>query len=454
MLKSKIVLLFILFFFGVTSFFDVSYANFMDTYGISASGMARGNAMVAVVDDWSSVYYNMSGLGKTRDQEKTPNQLSVGYMYNSTSMDLKISIRTEDVPDTNAFVLGAAFDINQIYKMPDVVSSARFGIGLGILDDLTIANVNDIDVRTHKHLRYGRYISRIAVFTGVGFGFSDDTFGIGLGATILAKGDGQVNLIGVNIAESQKLPGSEVKIDVKPEIAVVLGAYWHINEDIDIGASYRDELVLDIEPLDAHIEIPALNLHMEVGLAVMDFYVPEMYSFGAAYTLDDLTVSFDLEFQNWSGYKVSKLKESFWADKNLSIPAFDDIVVPKVGLLYKISDNLDLLAGYYYRETFVPDEANTGPYNFLDNDTHVLSFGAELTVEPFAGFVHPIKLSFGAVYQSLEDRDVVKDYSYLDHYIDSGLIEEDEREGAMALNPDYSYGGDSFMVSFQATLVW
>ncbi len=451
MFKSKILLLFTLFFLGVMPF-DVSYANFMDTYGISPSGMARGNAMVAVADDWSSVYYNMAGLGKTRGQGKTPNQLSVTYMYNSTSMD--VSRKIDETPDVNAFVLGAAFDINQIYKMPEIVSSARFGIGLGILDDLTIAKVNDIDVRTHKFLRYGRDVSRIGIFTGVGFGFSDDTFGIGFGATILAKGGGNIVIKGINITDSQVLPGSEIRLDIKPEIAPVLGVYWNVDEDIGIGASYRGELMVDIDSIEAYAELTITSVALEVGLAVIDFYVPEMYSIGTAYSIDDLTISFDLEFQNWSGYKVSILKENFWAANNLPIPEFDDIIIPKIGLLYKASENLDLLAGYYYRETFVPDGANKGPYNFLDNDTHALSFGAEFTIEPFAGFVHPVKLGFGVVYQRLEERNVVKDYSYLDAYVDAGFIDEDERAAAMAVNPNYTYGGDAFMASFQATFVW
>ena len=36
------------------------------TCGFSPRGMAMGNAMVAHVDDWSSIYYNAAGLGKTK----------------------------------------------------------------------------------------------------------------------------------------------------------------------------------------------------------------------------------------------------------------------------------------------------------------------------------------------------------------------------------------------------
>jgi len=64
-MKSKhlLILITILFFAG----YSVNlYANFAETYGCSAEGMARGNAMTATVSDWSSVFYNVGGLGKTQ----------------------------------------------------------------------------------------------------------------------------------------------------------------------------------------------------------------------------------------------------------------------------------------------------------------------------------------------------------------------------------------------------
>lgn len=45
-------------------------SNPADTYGYSPRGMALGNAMTAIVNDWSSVWYNPAGLGKTRHSIK------------------------------------------------------------------------------------------------------------------------------------------------------------------------------------------------------------------------------------------------------------------------------------------------------------------------------------------------------------------------------------------------
>ena len=46
-------------------------SNFGDTYGFSARGIAMGNAITAGVNDWSSVFYNMAGLGRTWSDDIT-----------------------------------------------------------------------------------------------------------------------------------------------------------------------------------------------------------------------------------------------------------------------------------------------------------------------------------------------------------------------------------------------
>lgn len=42
------------------------------------------------------------------------------------------------------------------YHLPGFVSSLRFGLAAGLLDDLAAVKINDVDPRTHNFLRYGR----------------------------------------------------------------------------------------------------------------------------------------------------------------------------------------------------------------------------------------------------------------------------------------------------------
>ncbi|MFU8769461.1 MAG: acyl-CoA dehydrogenase C-terminal domain-containing protein, partial [Desulfotignum sp.] len=115
-------------------------SNFGDTYGFSVQGIGMGNAVTAIVDDWSAVYYNIAGLGRTRHRKpdiagRPPrlNDLAVTLLMTRPNFNIDIQ-RQGIVGDKNldfgAFVLGVAFDLNQIYTMPAIVSSARLGVGL------------------------------------------------------------------------------------------------------------------------------------------------------------------------------------------------------------------------------------------------------------------------------------------------------------------------------------
>lgn len=82
--------------------------NFADTYGFSAQGISMGNAMTAIVDDWSSLYYNIAGLGKTvhlrttrtpegggdEVEEFFPNEIAINYFYTSPQFYLNIPQRS------------------------------------------------------------------------------------------------------------------------------------------------------------------------------------------------------------------------------------------------------------------------------------------------------------------------------------------------------------------------
>ena len=152
--------------FILTVFFAGSlFASFAETHGFSASGIARGNAVTATVNDWSSVFYNIAGLGRTRtglsvEKQQAPalmlkkgaadenaaaeekaylnDQIGLNFFYTMPSM--KIDIPRKDVKAAENLnygiaTLGLVLDLNHFYRMPKFISSARFGLGLGTMMD-------------------------------------------------------------------------------------------------------------------------------------------------------------------------------------------------------------------------------------------------------------------------------------------------------------------------------
>ncbi len=144
-----------------------------------------GNAMTAIVDDWSSVYYNIGGLGKTvhlrtthtpegggeEVEEFFPNQTAINYFYTTPQFYINIPQRSyrpaiggSPVPLSTDAAKGLDFhamprnslDLIKVIKFPDIVSSARCGIAMTFTNLGYAIKANDVDFRTHDFLRYGR----------------------------------------------------------------------------------------------------------------------------------------------------------------------------------------------------------------------------------------------------------------------------------------------------------
>jgi len=438
---------------------NVFASGFSDTFGFSAEGMSQGNAMTATVNDWSSVYYNVAGLGKTGGKSgvktgsgnssmslkaknnemsiagnasKTyANELAMTFMLNVPGVKIDIEdIDTvgDDLETTGQLVVGLAFDLNNIYEMPNVISSARLGMGLGLNSDASLVKVSDVDLKTQNFVRYGREAQRATILLGLGMGFLDDTFGFGFGANVGFTGEGNVMMYGVEVRDGPQYPEIQVKMDLGAAISLVAGLYFSpvklfsAVEGLEVGVSYRQEQYLKIDPFQAGASIPGF-MEMRLVMSIFDYYTPHMMSFGMSYSLEkftgiDITTSVDLEYQMWSNCKYS-------TNNNLnygSLPEFKNILVPKLGVTYGVLSWMSVMAGYYFQPYFIPDSVTEQVYNLLDNNKHVLSVGLTVKVPPLGGLAGPVDVTVGYQFQGLVARDVNK--------IDQ-----------TAINHNYSYGG-------------
>lgn len=416
-------------------------SSFADTYGLSPKGMSMGNAMTAHVDDWSAIYYNVAGLGRTADKKVKPDvELFLGYLNTQPSTDLDIPQRyylddegvRHDVPtnadddlDYGQFILGLGLDLNMFYKMPDAISSARFGLTLGVGDDLAVTKVSDVEPQTHNYLRFGREAQQTMIMTGVGLGFFDDAFGIGAGVRTSFGGEGRVLLEDVQVGQDPQTPRQQAAMDLELENSLIAGLYVDLGkiapavEGLSLGASYKQESYFEIDPFQTASVVEVGGILLNLNLAIFDYYQPETYTFGVSYRFDRFLIAFDAEYQKWSDYKVSGPYEYLYAD---ILPDLDDIWIPKIGLQYDATERASLYFGYYYQPSFIPDEATEGVVNWMDNDKHVGSVGISYNTGKWAGLQKDMVLHAGYQLQYLEDRKVNKS--------------EDD-----PMNPSYEYGG-------------
>lgn len=487
-----------------------AFASFAETHGFSASGIAKGNAVCATVDDWSSVFYNISGLGRTRGgiavqvvQEKTSaltlkkgakeeapspsvpaekmlnDQLGLNFFYTMPSMTLDIPRKdvkaTEDL-NYGTMTLGLVLDLNHFYRMPKIISSARFGLGLGTMADGYMVKVNDIDLRTHNWVNYGREAQRTVILAGIGIGFFDDLFGIGAGANVWTGGEGAVLMRGVVVSPDPQSPDQQARMDLTTTAKPVAGLYISPGKKVqalrglDIGFSYRAEIYMLIDPFKAGttLSIPA---NMQLMMSIFDYYTPHIFCAGISYNppterfmLNRLTIEIDVEYQMWSKYKTSDARRDYWEKGyfgsdgegdpyfvNVDLPEFKDIIVPKLGISYKTFTWLTVMAGYSYCPSYIPDEALTGIFNMLDNDRHIASFGLRFIIPQMGGMVAPLEINLAGQYQMLAKRDVEKDYSYINLANSDAAADYND---LVAANPNYSFGGNVFSATIEVKLRW
>jgi long-chain fatty acid transport protein len=409
-----------------------------DTYGLSPKSMAMGNAMTAHVNDWSSVYYNVAGLGRTYPpkEEGSSGEFFTGFLYTMPSISLDIPQRysgttqydtkaDEDL-DFGSIVIGTALDLNSVYQLPWMVSSSRFGIALSMGDDMTISRINDVEPQTHNFLRYGKEAQALAVYTGLGLGFFGDVVGIGVGVKTSFGGKTTILLEDVQVGTDPQTPKQQSQMDLELDTSAwIAGLYVDVGQIVEplqglnFGFSYREECKFELDLKTIGV-VEAGGIPLDLNLSLLDYYQPASYNVGLSYQVNDRwLVAFDVEHQTWSEYDVAANQAYHYED---ILPELDDISIPKIGLQYQPSPKTSCYLGYYYQPSFVPDEAVKGEVNWLDNDKHVGSVGISYDTGTWAGFKVPIVLHAGYQFQYLEDRKV-------------------DKTTPTSLNPSYSYGG-------------
>lgn len=509
-LKNLLILISMLFFASISA--NLFASSFAGSYGFSAEGMARGNAMTATVNDWSSVYYNIGGLGKTRNitgteapkstggemtlklrkaegegeaekepkKEIYPNQFAISVLATMPKLDLKFNTGKRYNKSTGSpsfyypekttaakmnpygfVVIGGVLDINNVFKLPDFISSARLGIGMGMNWDFSLVKVNDIDPRTHDFLKYGREVQRAMILIGAGFGLVNDFIGFGAGVNAAFGGKGKLYMEAQMTGDPQ-IPIGQTTMDLSISPGALAGIYISPGQlappikGLELGVSYRQETMLKIDPFDAAAGILGGAIYMNLMLAIFDYYTPHTVTHGIAYTRAGATVSFDIDYEMWSKTTFSKVVKYHYP----MTPKFNDTLTYKVGLKYEALSWLAVMVGYSYVPTVLDDKAGTmagirvgtmsinyvtGLFNFLDNDKHCASLGLKFTVPKMWRLNGQIVITLAYQFQYLVPKKVEKNgfnFDYLSQTFQDPMQ-------AYLLNPSYKYGGMNHSVMME-----
>jgi long-chain fatty acid transport protein len=381
----------------VLFFRDDAVADTASFLGLSSRSSSMAGAMTAITDDYTSTYYNPSGLNFVLKKDEWL-QVGIGAMY--VMPDFEISDSTgkvkKDDENVKAITAGLVMDLGRL-------ESHMKGFMFGVSCFVPTQAILDIDIpETAKEYFFPLYndvAKGIGIYTGLSKNIGDK-FSLGIGSEVLLRltdTDTHITLkvdanrIIDNIGDLQKLveelqidisDSANVKAAVNRELvlnaALYAGMTYKPTDWLSFGLSFRDKISADstgyqylyILPVDknGNVDKPIADRIpvIKVDLEHNSFFSPREYTFGLGLIGSRITASFDLTYSEWSGYQGPHLETPD--------PEFKDTFNPKFGLEYSAAEKIKLRAGYMYRPTPAPEQ--TGVYNYIDGDTHIFCGGA------------------------------------------------------------------------------
>ena len=226
--------------------------------------------------------------------------------------------------------------------------------------------------------------------------------GAHLGFQVSARVNTQVSL-STNYGSS-----ASAKTKIDPSLGAILSLAYRGEGSLSYF-TFQQEMKSNLEAIaTGDISDPPLTL-INLSLESMIYYDPHILRFGHMEDFGLFELYGSVELQMWENYKaplieVNNLGGTVKASDRFEALNLRNIFVPKLGLLYRISDPIGLRLGLSYRQSPFDSEFS-GAGNTIDADVLMLSSG--LTYD-FKLFSKDIQLGASVQYHRLSEKTVTK----------------------------------------------
>jgi len=366
-----------------------SKAAFFDTFGMSARGMALGNAMAAMAEGWESVYYNPAGLALGREIEVSLGllaafpKLKVQYAQGNEQTERKFSLSSAPLDTITGPLFGLLLPIQKCTprKLP---MPWALGVGLFVPRQALVTS-RVMEEGFPFDVTFNERNSTLALYSGLSTRITPALYlGVGIAAQLVTPAELQLSYTGTQTATDL-----EARFG-RPSI--LLGLLIRPTERIRIGIVYREEMKV-VSEWNARIKtrfvlVPGTDIALYDEQLLSRRYVtgfaPEAVTVGASYkVIERLRLSGELTWYRWSHYGGP-------LDTGLEYE-FNDLVVPRLGMSYRLTRQIDLRCGFYYEPTPVTNQAQ-GFYP-IGNDRYVSSAGIGYTfTAPWGILAKPVSV--------------------------------------------------------------
>lgn len=400
-------------------------ASMFDTYGFGARGTAMGGSMVALSDDYNSVYYNPANLLVTK-------RAHLGFGLNLIAPFVTIDrgaggdssdLRARTPPLNVTFDLGTAAPLGGIFD-----NKLAFGILL-FHPLVSFTKVESIDPRFPYLYRYANSPSKLIIAAAIAYE-PVEWLRIGLGVQLLAQLEGRFDAA-LSLSE-RRFTREEVDAELLGTASPTAGLSIGPFEGVRFGLAYRHELALRYRlPIRALIEEVG---NLDVLIDGISLYTPMQLAAGLSWEgpVGDgmtLAVEFGITWEHWSaappagatfeltvddsairaeeiaaGREVQNILEAYRDPIDLEAR---DTLTPRFGIELRPTPQWVARAGYFYRPTHLPEPRHQG--NFLGANAHGISLGGGVAIGDPTGVIGaPLMIDLALQVTLLENRVINK----------------------------------------------
>jgi len=386
---------------------SVVHASFFDTFGVDARGMALGGAMTAASEGWASVHYNPAALALSRDIE-----FSFGFSYTLPYLETAYENGPED--DLRQFprrdggldsIAGPSFGLVLPVERctpRDLPVPVAIGVGL-FVPRQTLATIRVVEQAYPFDLVFNERNASLCLNMAVSTRITPALYlGVGMASQLVSGME-------MNLSETGNEDASEVKVRFGIP-SFLAGLLFRPSERIRVGVVYRQkneirsqwnafvQTRIDIFPFGPDPDL-GIGFYQEQTLVrrYVSGFTPENISLGASYKLTQrIRILAEVGWYRWSKYRGP-------VEAGLLFE-FNDILVPRIGVIYRITRELEARCGFYYEPTPVTSQG-TGFYP-IGNDRYVPSLGLGYTFDcPWGLLAKPVSADAYFQYHIFQEKD-------------------------------------------------
>jgi len=369
----------------------MSFANGLNLNSLGTRALAMGGAFVGLADDFSAIFWNPAGLANFKNKtvgvygtDIIPSGSyaltvpgSIGQYLGLGTADAKV-IDTKTV--SKAYLGGMAVYIHPISENLVAAIGAYTPSGLGANWDgskLAFISGNRTDIE------WSSKVGLLTIAPSLAYKINDQlsvgaSLNINYGMFDLAMYAGKAD---INAQVLQFDMGQYKESETGWGLGATIGVQFKPSQMFSLGATFRTASTIKFSGSASISNLPLLGFNRASDMK-RELTWPMWLAGGAAFKpMDDLTITADLQWTQWSKIKTidTTYSDAIWtvlmaaSHKNEMAMYWQDALQIRFGAEYKLTKDLAVRGGYYIDPSPAPDRT----MNILlpNYDFNALTFG-------------------------------------------------------------------------------